>query len=200
MELEIHQGESIAIMGPSGSGKSTLLHGLGCLYLPSKGRYHFNGQLISSLSDHHLAILRSTLIGFVFQSFNLIPQLNILENLAIPFLYQPAPPEKMEIQRRILSAIDCVGLSHRAEHLPAQLSGGEIQRAAIARAVAIQPLLILADEPTGNLDRRTGEGILDLFKEMNRKGTTLIIVTHSDEVGKECERIIRMEDGCIRPH
>lgn len=197
VDLEINTGESVAIMGPSGSGKSTLLHLLGCLDRPSKGEYLLNGQDLSHLDDRQLSILRATKIGFVFQSFNLIAQLNVFENIEIPFLYQPAALSKMEIKERILSSIEKVKLEHRLLHLPSQLSGGELQRVAIARALAIEPLLVLADEPTGNLDSETGSSILNLFQTLNSKGTTLVIVTHDRHVASHCQRIVYMRDGVM---
>lgn len=197
IDLKIEQGESVALMGPSGSGKSTLLHLMGCLDRPTAGRYLLKGQDVSSLDDQELSLLRSSKIGFVFQSYNLIPQLNIYENLEIPFLYQAVPLPADCIRERILNGIEEVQLQHRLDHLPSQLSGGEMQRVAIARALAIQPLLILADEPTGNLDRDTGNSILQLFQRLNEQGTTLVLVTHDAKVGGHCGRIIRMRDGSI---
>jgi putative ABC transport system ATP-binding protein len=194
-DLIVERGESVVMMGSSGSGKSTLLHLLGCLDTPTTGKYLLNQQDVSHLSDRELALLRATKIGFVFQSFNLIPQLNVYENVAVPFLYQSAP--KNVVKTRILQAIDRVGLSHRLYHLPSELSGGETQRVAIARALAIDPLMILADEPTGNLDSQTGKTILKLFQELNQQGVTLVIVTHDEQVGAYCRRMIRMRDGRI---
>ena len=193
--LNIYKGDSLAIMGPSGSGKSTLLHLLGCLDSPSEGEYLLNGQNVSLLNDHELSLIRASKIGFVFQSFNLIPQLNVFENVEVPFLYQQI--DKNLIRSRILESLDRVGLSHRIYHLPTQLSGGETQRVAIARALAINPLLILADEPTGNLDTKTGQTILHLFQELNQQGVTMIIITHDEHVGTYCQRIVRMSDGTI---
>lgn len=195
IDLEIFEGESVAIMGPSGSGKSTLLHLLGCLDRPTAGRYFFNGQDVSLLSDDQLSIIRASQIGFVFQSYNLIPQLTVVENLEVPFLYQSPSSEK--ITERIELALERVGLMHRRYHLPAQLSGGEAQRVAIARALAISPLLLLADEPTGNLDRETGRTILQLFDDLHCQGTTLVVVTHDASVGAHCQRIVHMEDGVL---
>lgn len=197
IDLEILQGESVAIMGPSGSGKSTLLQLIGCLDRPSAGKYFLNRQDVSLLDDRELSLVRAAHIGFVFQSYNLIPQLNIYENLEVPFLYQSLPLPAEERRERILSAIEKVKLRHRLDHLPSQLSGGEAQRAAIARALAIRPLLFLADEPTGNLDRETGRIILNHFEELHQQGSTLIIVTHDEEVGASCRRMVRMQDGCI---
>ncbi len=195
IDLKIEAGQSVAIMGPSGSGKSTLLHLLGCLDRPTAGRYLLNEQDISCLSDIELSLVRASQIGFVFQSFNLISQLNVYENIEVPFLYQRVPLSEKEIRERILSAIECVKLQHRLYHLPSQLSGGEAQRVAIARALAIHPLLILADEPTGNLDTETGRAILKLFQELNAQGVTLVIVTHDKDVAKHCQRMVYMQDG-----
>lgn len=193
IDLQIHKGESVAIMGASGSGKSTLMHLLGCLDKPSEGSYHLDGADVSDLGDAALADVRATKIGFVFQSFNLIPQLNLYENIEVPFLYQRK--RHPDLHNRILDSITRVGLAHRAHHLPTELSGGEMQRAAIARALAIEPALILADEPTGNLDSETGKTILQLFDDLNAQGVTLILVTHDPNVGKHCRRLINMRDG-----
>jgi putative ABC transport system ATP-binding protein len=197
IDLKITSGESVAIMGPSGSGKSTLLHVLGCLDSPTNGRYLLNDQDVSSLSDSQLSLLRASQIGFVFQSFNLIPQLNVFENVEVPFFYRTLPLSEKETHQRVLYAIERVKLQHRIYHLPSQLSGGETQRVAIARALAIHPLLILADEPTGNLDTETGYTILQLFQELHAQGTTLIIVTHDEQVAAHCQRTVHMRDGTI---
>lgn len=197
INLHIHAGESLAIMGPSGSGKSTLLHLLGCLDKSTTGEYLLSGQSISHLNDQELAFIRASKIGFVFQSFNLIPQLNVFENVEVPFLYQMIAISPIQVKKRILDAIERVGLTRRLYHLPSQLSGGETQRVAIARALAINPLLILADEPTGNLDTETGQTILKLFQNLNQQGVTLIMVTHDEQVGAYCRRLIRMRDGKI---
>lgn len=195
VHLKVNKGELVAIMGPSGSGKSTLLHLLGCLDTPDKGTYLLNQENVSHLDDKALSAIRAFKIGFVFQSFNLIPQFNVYENIEVPFLYQPSPP--VNIKARIHQSIERVGLAHRIYHLPSELSGGEAQRVAIARALAINPLLILADEPTGNLDSETGKTILNLFKELNQQGVTVMIVTHDEAVGNYCQRVIRMQDGRI---
>lgn len=195
IDLHVKRGESLAIMGPSGSGKSTLMHLLGCLDKPSSGSYQLNGQDISELNDKALSLIRSTQIGFVFQSFNLIPQLNVIENVEVPFLYRP--DRKKNSREALIKSIERVGLSHRLYHLPTELSGGEMQRVAIARALSINPILILADEPTGNLDFETGRSILKLFQELNAQGVTLVMVTHDEFVGKHCQKIIRMRDGRI---
>ena len=197
INLEVYQGQSVALMGPSGSGKSTLLHILGCLDRPTTGSYLLKEQDVSSLDDRTLSTLRASQIGFVFQSFNLIPQLNVFENVEVPFLYQAQSLSEKEISDRVLYAIERVGLQHRLNHLPFQLSGGESQRVAIARALAIHPLLILADEPSGNLDSENGRKILELFQELNAQGTTLMLVTHDRSVASYCERVLYMQDGCF---
>ena len=193
VNLTLRPGDSLSIMGPSGSGKSTLMHLLGCLDRPTTGRYLFNGQNTAELADHELSLIRAKQIGFVFQSYNLIAQLNVVENVEIPFLYQPNKKSRGEA----IKALDRVGLGHRLYHLPKELSGGEMQRVAIARALVIDPSMILADEPTGNLDFATGCSILELFQELNSQGVTLVLVTHDEFVGKHCKRLIRMQDGRI---
>lgn len=193
--LDLFSGECAAIMGPSGSGKSTLLHLLGCLDMPSEGIYLLDGQDVSEMDDKELALTRATKIGFVFQSFNLIPQLNVFENVEVPFMYQQC--DKKKVKDRIVESIERVKLGHRLYHRPTQLSGGEMQRVAIARALAIDPLLIFADEPTGNLDSETGKHILELFRELNEQGVTLLLITHDEKVGNSCKRIIRMRDGLV---
>jgi putative ABC transport system ATP-binding protein len=194
VDLQVRRGDMLAIMGPSGSGKSTLMHLLGCLDKPTEGSYLLNGQNISELDDQALSLIRATQIGFVFQSFNLIPQLNVVENVEVPFLYRY---DKKQSRNAIVNALERVGLGHRLNHLPTELSGGEMQRVAVARALAVNPFLILADEPTGNLDFETGRSILALFQELNAQGVTIIIVTHDEFVGKHCKRLIRMRDGEI---
>jgi len=197
VSLDIHSGDSVAIMGPSGSGKSTLLHLLGCLDTPTTGDYWLDGRNIARLLDYDLALIRSKHIGFVFQSFNLIPQLTVYENVEVAFLYQSHLISPEEIHKCIIESLKRVGLDKRLYHLPSQLSGGETQRAAIARALAVKPLIILADEPTGNLDTETGETILQLFQELNTQGVTLVIVTHDKHVSRYCKRLVKMRDGQI---
>lgn len=194
VDLQVKRGDSLAIMGPSGSGKSTLMHLLGCLDKASTGQYILNQQNILELDDKALSLIRATKIGFVFQSFNLIPQLNVVENVEVPFLYRT---DKKYDRENIIEALERVGLKHRLNHIPSELSGGEMQRVAIARALAIDPFLILADEPTGNLDFETGRSILALFQQLNAQGVTMIIVTHDEFVSKHCKRLIRMRDGRI---
>lgn len=195
INLSINSGDSVAVMGPSGSGKSTLLHILGCLDAPSTGKYYFHQQDISTLPDDDLSRLRASSIGFVFQAFNLIPQLSVYENVSLPFLYQQK--KNLEVKEKVLEAIDHVGLSHRKDHRPNQLSGGEMQRVAVARALAIDPLLILADEPTGNLDSKTAQTIMTLFQSLQHKGVTLLLITHDVHIGSYCQRQIHMRDGKI---
>ncbi len=193
IDLAVGHGEFTAIMGPSGSGKSTLLHILGCMDRPNAGRYLFAGLDLTKARENHLARLRSCRIGFVFQSFNLIHNLNVLENVELPFLY--APRGKRKSRRNAEMAIDLVGLSHRMLHRPAQLSGGELQRAAIARALAVDPELILADEPTGNLDAKTGRDILELLAGMQSAGKTIIMVTHDPKVAGYAKKVMTLENG-----
>jgi putative ABC transport system ATP-binding protein len=193
--LEVARGEFVAIMGASGSGKSSLLHLLGCLDRPSGGWYRLDGTAVESLSDAQLSRLRNETIGFVFQAFNLIPQHNILENVELPLTYGGVG---RGIRRdRSLEILHQVGLGNKIYHRPTELSGGEVQRASIARALAVQPLLLLADEPTGNLDSRTGEGIMKLFVDLNRQGTTILLVTHNSDIAAYGNRLIEMKDGRI---
>lgn len=198
VNIQIYPGDSVAIMGPSGSGKSTLMHLLGCLDSPTSGRYFLDQEDISDLQDHELAHIRATKIGFVFQAFNLIPQLNVWENVEVPFLYQNKQQNPEILKEVIRQSLMKVGLGHRLYHRPNLLSGGEMQRVAIARALATNPLLILADEPTGNLDSENGKAILKLFADLNKQHkVTVIIVTHDPAVAKSCDRILRMQDGRI---
>jgi len=193
--LEVAHGEFVAIMGASGSGKSSLLHLLGCLDRPSEGWYRLDGTAVESLSDTQLSRLRNETIGFVFQAFNLIPQHNILENVELPLIYGGVG---RSIRReRSLDILHQVGLGNKIYHRPTELSGGEVQRASIARALAEQPLLLLADEPTGNLDSQTGEGIMKLFVDLNQQGTTILLVTHNSDIAAYGNRLIEMRDGRI---
>jgi putative ABC transport system ATP-binding protein len=195
VDLEIPKGQSIAIMGASGSGKSTLMNILGCLDRATEGCYFLDGKDVALLDDQTLSTVRGNTIGFVFQSFNLIPQLTILENVEVPLFYQRMPIT----QRRNLTVemLDRVGLSDRTGHRPGELSGGQQQRAAIARALVTNPSILLADEPTGNLDTSTGNDVMELFDSLHEDGLTTIIVTHDEKIGSRCERIIHLADGLI---
>ena len=193
INLRIRKGGFVSVQGPSGSGKSTLLYVLGCLTRPTSGRYRFSGTDLSGASDHELSMIRGRQVGFVFQDYNLIPQLDVYENVGLPFLYNPIPAR--EKKSKIMKAIDAVGLTHRLRHRPAELSGGEMQRVAIARALVNDPAVILADEPTGNLDSNTGESILALFMRLHADGGTIIIVTHDESVAAAAQKVITLKDG-----
>jgi putative ABC transport system ATP-binding protein len=193
--LRVHAGESVAVMGPSGSGKSTLLSILGCLDRPSRGRYTLDGVAVSGMSDQQLSRVRNRRIGFVFQSFHLIPQLTVVENVETPLLYGPVPMG--EWRARALRCLEKVGLAQRALHRPPELSGGEAQRAAIARALVCEPSLLLADEPTGNLDSVTGEEIARLLDALHREGRTLVVVTHNESLARRAKRMVRLRDGRV---
>jgi len=193
VDFSIEKGEFVAIMGPSGSGKSTLMNLLGCLDLPSSGIYRLENLDIQDLKPDQLAEVRNRRIGFVFQSFNLLPRATALENTELPLLYGRVP-KSTEIA---FQALERVGLVHRAKHKPTELSGGERQRVAIARALVNSPAIILADEPTGNLDSTTGKEILNLFLELNQEGVTLILVTHEQKIAEQAKRIMQMRDGKI---
>jgi len=193
IDIRVNEGESVAIMGPSGSGKSTLLHILGCLERPTSGRYILDGKDVFESSDRQLSNFRANHIGFVFQTFNLLSQLTVLENVELPFLYSSS--DNGETRARVTRAIEQVGLINRLNHRPAELSGGEMQRVAIARALAIEPTLILADEPTGNLDSRTSEEILELFERLHDDGATMLMVTHDREVASRSQRVMTLRDG-----
>jgi len=195
VSFEINAGDYISIMGPSGCGKSTLLNLLGCLDRPSSGSYRLGGQDVSHMDDDALSAVRGARLGFVFQSYNLIQQLTVVENIEIPLYYQDRPEEQSRASAQRMAAR--VGLEHRLEHKPFELSGGQQQRVAIARALVNEPLVILADEPTGNLDSSSGSDILRLFDELHEQGKTLILVTHDPGVGKRSRRTIRLRDGLI---
>ncbi len=193
IDFQVEEGEIVAIRGSSGSGKSTLMHILGCLDRPDSGIYILAGEDVSGLSSNRLAEIRNRNIGFVFQNFNLLPRLNALENVELPLLYAGAS----EAKDRAKDALKIVGLEARIHHEPAQLSGGELQRASIARAIVTDPDIILADEPTGNLDTKTGEEIMAIFEQLNAHGRTIIIVTHESAVANHCRRQIHIRDGKI---
>jgi putative ABC transport system ATP-binding protein len=195
VSLEIRPREKLAIMGPSGSGKTTLLSILGCLDRPSAGRHLFEGNDVAALGDDELSRLRNRSVGFVFQAFHLIPELSVVENVETPLLYEGAP--LADWRPRALRALERVGLAHRASHRPAELSGGEAQRAAIARALVTAPRLLLADEPTGNLDTATGEEIAGLIDEVHAQGAAVVLVTHNEALGRRAARVVRLRDGRI---
>ncbi len=193
--LRIHRNEYLAIMGPSGSGKSTLMNMLGCLDTPTEGHYEFNGRNVAAMSDNDLAEIRNREIGFVFQTFNLLPRSTALNNVELPLIYAGVPRD--ERLDRARAALEHVGLGDRMHHRPNELSGGQRQRVAIARALVTEPSIILADEPTGNLDSRTGDDILALFEQLYAQGNTLIVVTHEEDVARHARRIVRLRDGLI---
>jgi putative ABC transport system ATP-binding protein len=195
VSFNVRAGELVAIMGPSGSGKSTLMHLIGCLDTPTSGTVRIHGENVSSLSETELAMMRNQRIGFVFQRFNLIPRISILENVTTPLLYAGVSPRARK--ERAAEALETVGLGARLLHSSVQLSGGQQQRVAIARALVTNPIIILADEPTGNLDTATGRAILELFEAVNTAGTTVIIVTHDAEVSSVCRRVVHLRDGLI---
>ncbi len=195
IDLEINKGEYVALMGPSGSGKSTLMNLLGCLDTPTSGSYILNGKDVSKMHDDELAEIRNKEIGFVFQTFNLLPRTTALDNVALPMVY--AGHSKSERKTRAEEVLNQVGLADRMDHQPNQLSGGQRQRVAVARALVNNPSIILADEPTGNLDSKTSEEIMKLFGDIHKLGNTVIIVTHEEEVAAYAHRIIRLRDGLI---
>lgn len=193
--LSIQKGEFVALMGPSGSGKSTLMNILGCLDTPTKGEYILNGINVSEMTDSELAEVRNQEIGFVFQTFNLLPRSSALDNVALPLVY--AGIKKEERDARALKALENVGLGNRVDHKPNELSGGQRQRVAVARALINNPSIILADEPTGNLDSKTSVEIMSLMEEIHAKGNTIILVTHEEDIAQHAHRIVRMRDGLI---
>lgn len=195
IDLVIGKGEFVSIMGASGSGKSTLLNIIGCLDRPSSGTFSLMGRDVESLDDAELAAVRNRFIGFVFQTFNLLPRASALQNVELPLVYARRP--RQERSERALAVLAKVGLSHRAGHRPNQLSGGERQRVAVARALVTGPALLLADEPTGNLDSRTGISIMEMFRDLHAEGNTILMVTHSLEIASEAGRIVRIRDGSV---
>jgi len=195
LSLDIDVNEYVAIMGPSGSGKSTLLNILGCLDISTSGQYELNGQQVSEMDDDALAHIRNREIGFVFQTFNLLPRSDALDNVELPLVYSSVPPA--ERRDRAVNALESVGLAERMHHRPNELSGGQRQRVAIARALVNDPAIILADEPTGALDTRTGKEIMELFRQLHAQGNTIILVTHEEEIACYSHRIVRFRDGVV---
>lgn len=195
VSLEVRRNEYIAIIGPSGSGKSTLMNLIGCLDTPSQGKYFLNGNLVSEMNDHELARVRNKEIGFVFQTFNLLARLTAQRNVELPLVYAGVPPA--ERHSRAEDVLNVVGLNGRLRHRPNQMSGGQCQRVAVARALVTRPSILLADEPTGNLDTATGNDILRLFNELHAMGNTLILVTHNPEIAQYAQRVISIRDGQI---
>lgn len=195
VSVNIDEGEFVAIIGQSGSGKSTLMNMLGCLDVPSSGSYHLHGQSVSELDDDELSDIRNREIGFIFQGFNLIPNLTAIENVELPLIYRGVGKSKrMELSR---IALEKVGLGNRMDHKPAEMSGGQQQRVAIARAIAQAPPVILADEPTGNLDSRSSQEIMGILKELHSEGRTVILITHDNEIASQAKRVIKIKDGRI---
>tara|TARA_B100001778_G_C18597330_1_gene635457 strand:- start:703 stop:1380 length:678 start_codon:yes stop_codon:yes gene_type:complete len=196
INLSVEKGEFISIMGPSGSGKTTLMNIIGCLDTPTNGTYHLNGISVSDLTEDELANIRNDEIGFVFQSFHLLARNSALDNVMLPLKY--AGTNKNEALKRSNDALEMVGLSDRSSHTPAELSGGQQQRVAIARALVNKPSILFADEPTGNLDSKTGADVMNIFKELNNNGQTIILITHEDSIAKQSNRIITIMDGLIK--
>src|SRR5688572_6126289 len=195
VSISIDRGEYVAFMGPSGSGKSTLMNIVGCLDTPTSGTYSLNNHLVSEMTENELAEIRNKEIGFVFQTFNLLPRASALENVALPLIY--AGYGKYDRHEMAMSALESVGLADRHHHKPNELSGGQRQRVAIARALVNNPSIILADEPTGNLDSKTSEEIMSLFEEIHTRGNTIIVVTHEEDIAQHAHRIVRLKDGLV---
>ena len=195
IDLKIEKGEYVALMGPSGSGKSTLMNIIGCLDTPSGGKYNLNGKEVSTMSEDELAEVRNKEIGFIFQTFNLVPRSNALDNVALPLVY--AGYKKEERIRKAKESLNDVGLGDRITHKPNELSGGQRQRVAVARALVNNPSIILADEPTGNLDSKTSEEIMALFDQIHKRGNTIIVVTHEEDIARHALRIVRIKDGQV---
>ena len=195
IDLDIKEGEFMAIMGPSGSGKSTLMHIMGCLDTPSKGSYILDGEKIEELDDNQLAEIRNEKVGFVFQSFNLLPYANAYENVELPLIFKGVNASQRH--KKVLEVLERVGLSDRMNHKPSELSGGQQQRVAIARAMVNDPRIIMADEPTGNLDSQSGKEIINLFNDLWKQGNTIVMITHDESIAQRCERVIHLKDGKI---
>ena len=195
VDLDIRQGEFVALMGPSGSGKTTLMHLIGLLDRPSSGQYLLGGRDVTDLTENERAEVRNREIGFVFQAFHLLPRMNLLENVEVPLLYAGSPAR--ERSERAMALLARVGLESKAGNLPSQISGGQKQRVAIARSLACEPRMLLADEPTGNLDSRTSAEVMEIFHELHAEGRTLVVVTHEQEVGEHAERVVRIRDGLV---
>ena len=195
VSFEVNRGEFVAIVGPSGSGKSTLMNILGCLDIPTEGQYFVDGLDVSKFKECELAKFRNKKIGFIFQGFNLLPKLTAFENVELPMIYQGL--KKKDRVQRVVDALSKVGILQRSKHLPTELSGGQQQRVAIARAIATQPDVILADEPTGNLDSKTGEEVLEILKNLNQSGTTIVMITHDNNIAAHAKRIVKILDGKI---
>lgn len=193
VNFEVHEGEFVSVLGPSGSGKSTLMNIIGCLDVPTSGEYHLHGRLIADLDERELAHIRNREIGFIFQSFQLLPRCTILENVALPLLYGGIPEK--ERKARAYALLERMGLAEKSEYRPSQLSGGQQQRVAICRAVVGQPSILLADEPTGALDQKTGVQVMHLFEELNREGRTIIMITHDRNIAAHANRIVKILDG-----
>jgi putative ABC transport system ATP-binding protein len=195
IDLTIKEGEFMAIMGPSGSGKSTLMHIMGCLDTPSKGSYTLDGEKIEDLDDNKLAEIRNEKVGFVFQSFNLLPYASAYENIELPLIFKGVSSSQRK--KKVLEVLEQVDLSDRMDHKPSELSGGQQQRVAIARAMVNDPRIVMADEPTGNLDSQSGKEIINLFSDLWKQGNTIVMITHDESIAQRCQRVIHLKDGLI---